>query len=117
MANVTPFGYPHAGAGTMEILLENENGADYTVLFSPDPNNILLRDAGEAMQYYYYAREPRLAKEPGKDGKFKFSMQVFKSEGDETTVIGAEGLEEVQMYAEEKQRAAVEQERADNINV
>ena len=32
-------------------------------------------------------------------------------------IFGAEGLEEVQMYAEEKQRAAVEQERADNINV
>ena len=94
MAKVTPLGYPHAGAGTVEILLEKEDGADYSVLFSPDPNNIDLRDAGEAMQFYYYPKNPRLAKEPGKDGKFKFSMQVFKSEGDETGVIGAEGLEE-----------------------
>ena len=94
MAKVTPLGYPHAGAGTVEILLENEDGADYTILFSPDPKNIELREAGEPMQFYYYPKNPRLAKEPGKDGKFKFSMQVFKSEGDETTVIGAEGLEE-----------------------
>lgn len=94
MAKVSPLGYPHAGAGTVEILLEKEDGADYSVLFSPDPNNIELRDAKEPMQFYYYPKYPRLAKEPGKDGKFKFSMQVFKSEGDDTTVIGAEGLEE-----------------------
>lgn len=94
MAKATALGYPHAGAGTVEILLEKEDGADFAVLFSPDPNNILLRDSGEAMQFYYYPKYPRLAKEPGKDGKYKFSMQVFKSEGDSSTVIGAEGLEE-----------------------
>jgi hypothetical protein len=94
MSKVTPLGYPHAGAGSVEILLENEDGANYTVLFSPDPNNIELRESGQAMQFYYYPKNPRLAKEPGKGGKFKFAMQVFKSEGDDTTVIGAEGLEE-----------------------
>ncbi|KIX20596.1 hypothetical protein SY27_11855 [Flavobacterium sp. 316] len=94
MAKVTPLGYPHSGAGRVEILLENEDGANFSLLFSPDPNNILLRESGQAMQFYYYPKEPRLAKEPGKDGKFKFSMQVFKSEGDSSTVIGAEGLEE-----------------------
>ncbi|MGC4041191.1 MAG: hypothetical protein QM710_10495 [Flavobacterium sp.] len=94
MSKVTPVGYPHAGAGSVEILLENEDGANYTVLFSPDPNNVELRESGQAMQFYYYPKNPRLSKEPGKDGKFKFAMQVFKSEGDDTTVIGAEGLEE-----------------------
>ena len=94
MSKVTPLGYPHAGAGSVEILLEKEDGANFAVLFSPDPNNVELRESGQAMQFYYYPKHPRLAKEPGKDGKFKFSMQVFKSEGDETTVIGAEGLEE-----------------------
>lgn len=44
------------------------------------------------MQFYYYPKAPRLAKHP--DGRFKFAMQVFKSEGDSSTVIGAEGLEE-----------------------
>jgi len=92
MSQPTPLGYPHAGAGTVEILLEKEDGADYAVLFSPDPNNILLRDAGLPMQFYYYPKAPRLAKHP--DGRFKFAMQVFKSEGDSSTVIGAEGLEE-----------------------
>lgn len=92
MSQPTALGYPHAGAGTVEILLEKEDGADYAVLFSPDPNNILLRDAGLPMQFYYYPKAPRLAKHP--DGRFKFSMQVFKSEGDSSTVIGAEGLEE-----------------------
>ncbi|MBW1658604.1 hypothetical protein [Flavobacterium quisquiliarum] len=92
MSQPTPLGYPHAGAGTVEILLEKEDGADYAVLFSPDPNNMLLRDAGLPMQFYYYPKAPRLAKHP--DGRFKFAMQVFKSEGDSTTVIGAEGLEE-----------------------
>lgn len=94
MAQVTPLGYPHAGAGSVEILLEDVDGADYAVLFSPDPNNIELRENGQAMQFYYYPKNPRLAKEPGKDGKYKFAMQVFKSEGDSSTVIGAEGLEE-----------------------
>ena len=94
MPKVTPLGYPHAGAGTVEILLEREDGADFSVLFSPDPNNIRLRESGQAMQFYYYPKYPRLSKEPGKDGKFKFSMQVFKSEGDSASVIGAEGLEE-----------------------
>lgn len=94
MSKTTPLGYPHAGAGTVEILLEKEDGSDFAVLFSPDPNNIELRESGQAMQFYYYPKNPRLAKETGKDGKFKFSMQVFKSEGDSTTVIGAEGLEE-----------------------
>lgn len=94
MANVTPLGYPHAGAGTVEILLENEDGVDYTLLFSPDPHNNALRAANKAMQFYYYPKAPRLAKEPVKDGKYKFSMQIFKSEGDSSTVIGAEGLEE-----------------------
>ncbi|AWM14401.1 hypothetical protein DI487_11405 [Flavobacterium sediminis] len=89
-----PLGYPHAGAGTVEILLEKEDGADFSVVFSPDPNNIELREGNEPMQFYYYPKYPRLAKEPGKDGKYKFSMQVFKSEGDSATVIGAEGLEE-----------------------
>jgi hypothetical protein len=42
MSQPTPLGYPHAGAGTVEILLEKEDGADFAVLFSPDPNNILL---------------------------------------------------------------------------
>ncbi|MCP2025115.1 hypothetical protein L1276_000255 [Flavobacterium sp. HSC-32F16] len=92
MSQPTPLGYPHAGAGTVEILLEKEDGADFAVLFSPDPNNILLRDAGLPMQFYYYPKAPRLAKHP--DGRFKFAMQVFKSEGDSSTVIGAEGLEE-----------------------
>ncbi|WP_125720580.1 hypothetical protein [Flavobacterium ustbae] len=92
MSQPTPLGYPHAGAGTVEILLEKEDGADYAVLFSPDPNNILLRDAGLPMQFYYYPKAPRLAKHP--DGRFKFAMQVFKSAGDSSTVIGAEGLEE-----------------------
>src|SRR6218665_3032729 len=92
MSQPTPLGYPHAGAGTVEILLEKEDGADYAVLFSPDPNNMLLRDAGLPMQFYYYPKAPRLAKHP--DGTFKFAMQVFKSEGDSSTVIGAEGLEE-----------------------
>lgn len=92
MSQPTPLGYPHAGAGTVEILLEKEDGADYAVLFSPDPNNMLLRDAGLPMQFYYYPKAPRLAKHP--DGRFKFAMQVFKSEGDSSTVIGAEGLEE-----------------------
>ncbi|MCD0469900.1 hypothetical protein [Flavobacterium sp. JAS] len=92
MSQPTPYGYPHAGAGTVEILLEKEDGADFAVLFSPDPNNMLLRDAGLPMQFYYYPRNPRLAKHP--DGRFKFSMQVFKGEGDSSTVIGAEGLEE-----------------------
>lgn len=92
MSQPTALGYPHAGAGTVEILLEKEDGADYAVLFSPDPNNILLRDAGLPMQFYYYPKAPRLAKHP--DGRFKFAMQVFKSEGDSSTVIGAEGLEE-----------------------
>ncbi len=92
MSQVTPLGYPHAGAGTVEILLEKEDGADFAVLFSPDPNNMLLRDNGLPMQFYYYPKYPRLSKHP--DGRFKFSMQVFKSEGDATTVIGAEGLEE-----------------------
>jgi hypothetical protein len=94
MSKVTPLGYPHAGAGSVEILLENEDGADYAVVFSPDPHNVELRESGQAMQFYYYPKSPRLVRHPGKDGKFKFSMQVFKSEGDETTVIGAEGLEE-----------------------
>lgn len=92
MSQVTPLGYPHAGAGTVEILLKKTDGTDFAVVFSPDPNNILLRESKQAMQFYYYPKYPRLAKYP--DGKFKFSMQVFKSEGDETTVIGAEGLEE-----------------------
>ncbi|WP_343330952.1 hypothetical protein [Polaribacter staleyi] len=92
MSKVQPLGYPHAGAGTVEILLKEEDGADYAVLFSPDPNNILLRENNQAMQFYYYPKNPRLAKFP--DDRFKFSMQVFKSEADETTVIGAEGLEE-----------------------
>lgn len=92
MSQPTPLGYPHAGAGTVEILLEKEDGADFAVLFSPDPNNILLRDAGLPMQFYYYPKYPRLSKHP--DGRFKFAMQVFKSEGDSSTVIGAEGLEE-----------------------
>lgn len=92
MSQVTPLGYPHAGAGTVEILLEKEDGADFAVLFSPDPNNMLLRDNGLPMQFYYYPKYPRLSKHP--DGRFKFSMQVFKSEADGTTVIGAEGLEE-----------------------
>lgn len=94
MPNIAPLGYPHAGAGSVEILVEKEDGADFAVLFSPDPNNILLRENGQAMQFYYYPKYPRLAKEPGVNGKFKFSMQVFKSEGDSATVIGAEGLEE-----------------------
>lgn len=92
MPQVTPLGYPHAGAGTVEILLKKTDGADFAVVFSPDPNNILLRESKQAMQFYYYPKNPRLAKYP--DGKFKFSMQVFKSEGDAATVIGAEGLEE-----------------------
>ncbi|WP_316632783.1 hypothetical protein [uncultured Flavobacterium sp.] len=92
MSQPTPYGYPHAGAGTVEILLEKEDGADFTVVFSPDPNNMLLRDAGLPMQFYYFPKNPRLAKYP--DGRFKFSMQVFKGEGDSSTVIGAEGLEE-----------------------
>ncbi|SNR42328.1 hypothetical protein [Flavobacterium sp. ov086] len=92
MSQPTPLGYPHAGAGTVEILLEKEDGADFAVLFSPDPNNMLLRDAGLPMQFYYYPKYPRLSKHP--DGRFKFSMQVFKGEADSSTVIGAEGLEE-----------------------
>ncbi len=94
MANVTPLGYPHAGAGTVEILLENEDGVDYTLLFSPDPNNNDLRAANKAMQFYYYPKAPRLAKEPVKDGKYKFSMQVFKGVVDSSGVLGAQGFEE-----------------------
>lgn len=33
MSQPTPLGYPHAGAGTVEILLEKEDGADFAVLF------------------------------------------------------------------------------------
>ena len=94
MANVSPLGYPHAGAGTVEILLENEDGVDYTLLFSPDPNNNDLRDANLPMQFYYYPKAPRLAKEPVKDGKYKFSMQVFKGVVDSGSVLGAQGFEE-----------------------
>jgi hypothetical protein len=94
MANATPLGYPHAGAGTVEILLENEDGVDYTLLFSPDPHNNDLRAANQAMQFYYYPKAPRLAKEPVKDGKYKFSMQVFKGIVDSSSVIGAQGFEE-----------------------
>ncbi|WP_289659555.1 hypothetical protein [Flavobacterium panacagri] len=92
MSQPTPLGYPHAGAGTVEILLEKEDGADYAVLFSPDPNNILLRDAGLPMQFYYYPKAPRLAKHP--DGRFKFSMQLFKGSNDSGVILGAEGIEE-----------------------
>lgn len=92
MSQPTPLGYPHAGAGTVEILLEKEDGADFAVLFSPDPNNILLREAGLPMQFYYYPKYPRLSKHP--DGRFKFSMQVFKGIGDNSGIIGAEGQEE-----------------------
>jgi len=89
-----PLGYPHAGAGTVEILLENEDGIDYTLLFSPDPNNIELQSAGKAMQFYYYPKAPRLAKEPINNGKYKFSMQTFKGIIDSGTVIGAQGFNE-----------------------
>lgn len=92
MANVTPMGYPHYGAGTVEILVKDVDGVDYSLLFAPDPKNNELRNAGLPMQFYYYPKAPRLAKHS--DGRFKFSMQVFKSTGDESTVIGAEGLEE-----------------------
>ncbi|WP_396175368.1 hypothetical protein [Flavobacterium sp.] len=93
MANATPLGYPHAGAGTVEILLENEDGVDYTLLFSPDPHNNDLRKENKAMQFYYYPKAPRLAKEPVKDGKYKFSMQVFKGVID-SGIIGSEGFSE-----------------------
>ncbi len=92
MANVTPLGCPHFGAGTVEILVQEKDGADYAILFSPDPMNNELRNAGLPMQFYYYPKVPRLAKHP--DGRFKFSMQIFKGTADESTVIGAEGLEE-----------------------
>ncbi|MEO8516680.1 MAG: hypothetical protein ABI426_08050 [Flavobacterium sp.] len=94
MANATPLGYPHAGAGTVEILLENEDGVDYTLLFSPDPNNNELRADNKAMQFYYFPKAPRLAKEPVKDGKYKFSMQVFKGVLDAGTTIGEQGFSE-----------------------
>ncbi len=74
------------------MLVKDKDGADYAVLFAPDPNNNELREAGLPMQFYYYPKAPRLAKHP--DGRFKFSMQVFKGTADESTVIGAEGLEE-----------------------
>ena len=90
--NVSPLGYPHYGAGTVEVLTKAQDGADYAVLFAPDPNNNELREAGKPLQFYYYPKAPRLAKHP--DGRFKFSMQVFKGTADEGTVIGAEGLEE-----------------------
>ena len=92
MKTTQPLGYPHAGAGTVEILLREEDGVDYAVLFSPDPNNNELRENGQAMQFYYYPKAPRLAKHP--DDRFKFSMQLFESTADSSTVIGAEGLEE-----------------------
>ena len=90
--NVSPLGYPHYGAGHVEVLVKEKDGSDYSVLFAPDPNNNELREAGLPMQFYYYPKVPRLAKHP--DGRFKFSMQVFKGAADETTVLGAEGLEE-----------------------
>ena len=90
--NVSPLGYPHYGAGSVEVLTKDDKGADFAVLFAPDPNNNELREAGLPMQFYYYPKAPRLAKHS--DGRYKFSMQVFKGTADEGTVIGAEGLEE-----------------------
>lgn len=90
--NVSPLNYPHYGAGTVEVVTKEQNGSDYAILFAPDPNNNELREAGLPMQFYYYPKVPRLAKHS--DGRFKFSMQIFKGTADEGTVIGAEGLEE-----------------------
>jgi len=92
MANVTPLGYPHYGVGTVEILLKDIDGADFSILFAPDPKNNELRNAGLPIQFYYYPKNPRLAKHP--DGRFKFSMQVFSGVATEGSVIGVEGLEE-----------------------
>ncbi len=90
--NVSPLGYPHYGAGTVEVLVKEKDGSDFSVLFAPDPMNNELREAGKPMQFYYYPKVPRLAKHP--DGRFKFSMQMFAGTGDEGTIIGAEGVEE-----------------------
>lgn len=90
--NVSPLGYPHYGAGSVQVLVKEKDGADYAVVFSPDPNNNELREAGLPMQFYYYPKAPRLAKHP--DGRFKFAMQLFAAESSEDSTIGAEGLEE-----------------------
>ncbi len=92
MADVKPMGCPHYGAGTVEILLKESSGADFTLLFAPDPNNDKLRAAGLPMQFYYYPKYPRLAKHP--DGRYKFSFQVFSGVASEGDIIGVEGLEE-----------------------
>ena len=90
--NVAPAGYPHYGAGSVQVLVKEKDGVDYAVVFSPDPNNNELREAGLPMQFYYYPQAPRLAKHP--DGRFKFAMQMFAGESSEGSTIGAEGLEE-----------------------
>lgn len=77
----------------VSVDVQDDDGAAYTVVWLPDRNNDLLREAGKPMHFYYLPEKPRLDRD--EDGHYKFHLQKFSGVMDPTKNIGEEGYDEL----------------------
>lgn len=72
-----PGGAINIGA-ELRVLVKNKDGVDFSMIFFPDVNNDLLRQAGLPMHFYYVPQSVHLAKD-FIDGQlqYKFHLQEF----------------------------------------
>lgn len=72
-----PGGAINIGA-ELRVLVQDKDGVDFSMIFFPDVNNDLLRQAGLPMHFYYVPQSVHLAKDFINGQKqFKFHLQEF----------------------------------------
>ncbi len=91
--NIDPIGPMWTGGFVDVQTADEESGVNYTLLFLPDKNNNLLREAGKPMCFYYALDTPRLARRP--NGDYMFGLQKFSGVMDPTKNIGTDGYSEL----------------------